>query len=237
MMVTENIMDLPDSRRAFLTWQHLDRRRHIVAEVELQNERLVFRYLEDRDLEDAKMKGFTGYPAFPDFSHEYTNGVLESFESRLPSPRRGDFQRYLDYWFVSADASPTPFQLLVHTGGALPRDGFRFIPILPTVGTFEFVTEVAGARRYLDADLRPIGSTSVLQPGESVLLRDEPSNEYDTEAVEVLRAADEKRIGYLMRGLSLQFVDWDAEINATISRINGTPEWPILLLRVRANFR
>lgn len=237
MNMVPNIARLPEIRQALLTWQDpIDRRRCVVGVAEQDPEgRLSFRYLHDDSLAQARRSGFEGYPAFPDFDKVYTNGVLQSFKSRLTSPQRRDFSKYLEYWFVDAAALPTAFQLLAHTGAALPRDEFRFLPVLPTDGVVEFVTELAGSRHYL-RDLVPTASKERLAVGQRLVFQPERDNKYDPDAVEVLREQDGVRVGYLMRGLATQVRGWNAEVDTTIARINGTNERPVVLARVQANF-
>ncbi len=237
MNMAPNIVRLPEINKALLTWQDLvGRRRRVVGLAQQDATGMVsFRYILGDNLDEARQGGFEGYPAFPYFDKEYTNGVLQSFESRLPSSQRRDFAKYLEYWFVDVDAQPTTFQLLAHTGAALPRDGFRFLPVLPTNGVVEFVTELAGSRYYLE-NIVPKGSEGQLIVGQQLVFRPDRDNEMDPNAVEVLRKQDGFRIGYLMRGLAEQARTWNAEVLSTIARINGTEQRPIVLARVRADF-
>ena len=167
---------------------------------------------------------------------EYNSGVMQSFETRLLSRRRNDFQRYLDYWFINEHPPPDSFQLLAYTGAALPRDGFRFVPVFDQVGVVEFITEIVGARYNLQPGLTTKGDKTPISIGEPISFRPEPTNEHDPQAVEVLRTSDGQRIGYVMRGLARQIRQWDATIDSAIARINGTEQRPTLLARVRAEF-
>jgi len=237
MILGSKISQLPPIEEALLTWQDPEgRRRQIVGVARLEPEGgASFRYLKDQDLDAARSCGFEGYPAFPKFQKTYRQGVLQSFTSRLTSAARRDYHKYLEYWFVDSGAEPTPFQLLAHTGGVLPRDGFRFVPVLPTSGTVDFITELAGARYHLN-NLCPKGATQRVDVGQALVFKAEPENPRDADAVEVIRREDTIRVGYLMRGLAHQVRTWDARIEGTIARINGAHDRPVILARVRADF-
>jgi hypothetical protein len=222
-------------RELILTWQDPQaRRRKVIGRAQRRDGGVVaFRYVNERDeLVSARAAGFGGYPAFPDVANtekEYTAGVLESFASRLPKKDRGDYGKYLQYWFVSPETDLNEFDLLGYTGAVIARDGFRFLPVFPESGTFDFVTEVAGARYQ---DRVPVAV------GDGVMFRPEPNNEHDPDAVEVICPNyDNRRLGYVMRAVNAQFLTWLAagSVVGQVARINGTSERPVVLLHVWVN--
>ena len=148
-------------------------RKRLIVGVVKNGEGARFSYLTGDDLDEARRRGFAGYPAFTSFDTEYQSGVIESVSSRLPIPKRSDYDAYLSHWFIDPAARPTPLEVLAYTGGTLPRDGFGFLPVLPDEGPFDFVTELAGTR-----DREPSA-----QVGEEVEFVLEPTNPKDPQAV------------------------------------------------------
>ena len=100
---------------------------YVVGElIEPDDKHYLFRYVSGKDLEAAKALGFSGYPAFPDLTKEYSWNVIECFAIRLPSRSREDFKKLLEHW-GSSDPDVSDFDLLAITGGCLMTDHFKFI--------------------------------------------------------------------------------------------------------------
>jgi len=227
------IRHIVEPEKLLLTWQDpVTRQRFVVGEMVREKAGICFRYLHGAELDQARERGFRGYLAFRNMQAEYRLGVMESFMTRLPPRSREDFGKFLEYWDIDPDAEISDFALLGYTGAALPRDGFRFLPVFPErVEELAFVIEVAG-HRY---------SGSPVAVGETVCFRHENENEKDPQAVAVLAGASDlmRRIGYVMRGLNSQFIVWleNGEVSGRIVRINGTHERPLVLVRVEFHRR
>lgn len=209
-----------------LSWQDpVSRNRYTVGQVTHENGGYSFRYLQGNDLEEAKRSGFKGYTAFKHFDQVYRFGVMESFMTRLPPRSREDFDKFLDYWHIDSGlkSSISDFALLGYTGAALPRDGFRFMPVFPVLPRLEFIVEVAG-HRYQD---------NVCEIGEEVRFVSEADNPHDPDAISVV-TADGCKLGYVMHGLNRQFGHWlkAGNLCGEIVRINGTSDRPIVLVYV-----
>jgi len=197
-----------------LLWQDpVSRSRYIVGRVTRDNGGYCFCYLPGGDLDAAREKGFKGYLAFPHFNETYRLGVMESFITRLPPRSREDFDKFLDYWHIDSSLkdSLSDFTLLGYTGAALPRDGFRFIPVFSQQAHLEFIVEVAG-HRY---------QANLCEIGETVRFVAEPGNPHDPEAIKV-ESPDGRELGYVMHGLNRQFGEWLASgrLSGEIVRIN-----------------
>jgi len=222
------IRHVVEPERLLLTWQDPDtRRRFVVGELRRENAGVCFRYLEGEDLDQARKQGFKGYPAFRNMKAEYRLGVMESFMTRLPPRSREDFGKFLEYWNIDPRAEISDFALLGYTGAALPRDGFRFVPVFARdVETVSLTIEVAGYR-YSG---RPV------EIGASVSFRHESGNPVDPEAVAVYagEVGRMRHIGYVMRGLNAQFVSWLklGDVHGRVVRINGASERPVVLVGV-----
>jgi len=212
-----------------LSWQDpIGRNRYIVGQLTREGGAVCFRYLKGDDLNAAKAKGFKGYIAFPHFDSEYRLGVMESFMSRLPPRSRKDFGKFLGYWHIDSKlkASISDFALLGYTGAALPRDGFRFLPVFAAADRLEFVVEVA-RHRY---------QGSACEIGDEVRFVVEPENSFDCEAVAVA-GQDGCKLGHIMHGMNHQFIEWLAAglLSGEIVRINGSTERPVVLVCVEFN--
>jgi len=223
MRKLEHIVE-PES--LLLLWQDpVGRNRYPVGQLTKENSGVCFRYLPGADLDVAKEKGFKGYLACPHFDSEYRLGVMESFMTRLPPRNREDFDKFLDYWHIDSKLkdSISDFALLAYADGALPRDGFRFIPVFSALEHLEFIVEVAGHRYQ--------GNECAI--GEAVRFVAEPDNPHDPDVVMVW-SQDGRKLGYVMRGLNRQFAEWlkSGQLQGEIVRINGTTDRPVVLVYV-----
>lgn len=217
-----------DPKELLLVWKpplNLVKKRSNLAIGKIVDENLI--YLEESDdYLKAKSEGFCGYPAFPLRRKEYV-GVMKTFLRRLPPRNRSDFPDFLAYYRLPADRELSNFALLANTGGKLPRDGFSVVCDLQTIDPpCELLMEVAGFRHqeaFKDGVRFPVGTEAYFQP--------EPINLNDPNAVQVIAGAH--YIGYVNRlqtkGVR-RWLDSGKSIKATIDRINGTPERPIIYL-------
>lgn len=182
-----------EERTIYLSWQATDHgKRYIVAElVEKAPGRYSFRYIQGKDLEEAKKLGFDGYPAFPYLEQEYTDNVIDPFVMRLPARTRADFNDLLKYWEIH-NAEISNFDLLAVTGGKLRTDNFEFIDPHKAKRPNQFLTELAGFVYHADdKKLRNIPA------GAGLELEREPDNKWDPYAVKVLYGGEP--IGYIKR--------------------------------------
>ncbi len=117
--------------------------------------------------------------------------------------------------------------LLAYTGAKLPGDGFEIIPDLTGIAPpLEFVIEVAGFR-YHDIP------ASALRLGDFVNLVPEPENQTDNKAIAVEHAMG--KIGYVPGPYCSSVAGWLERygVTATVKRINGKPERPLIYLFLR----
>lgn len=216
-----------------LTWQSQDvhspnRTRRVVGEIcRNDNGTIVFNYLKGTlDFEKAQAAGFRGYPAFDLKSESFATGVLDSFLRRLPPRKREDFSDFLALHRLPSPFNYTDFALLAYTGARLPSDGFALVPVFPTRGVpCEFLLEVAGFRHSADAKIND------LLIGDTVRFASE-NNPVDSDALAIFH--NEVRIGYVNRAMLSTFNAWlrSNQVTATVERINGKPERPLVYLRV-----
>ncbi len=225
------ITHIIEPRRLYLDWQGPeggDRSRRIVGEFVRTNHDVELRYLtQSEDFKKAVQIGFLGYPAFPKFERIYKEGVIETFMLRLPPRERPDFDKYLESLRISPSARISDFALLGYSGARLPSDWFSIVhPFDEVESPCELVTEVAGFRYYDGVNME-------LGVGTNVSIRPEPDNPFDPLAIMVL--ANDRKIGYVGRGLLNTFHRWlntESEITAVIEKINGRPDRPSIMLYI-----
>lgn len=220
--------------RLLLTWQPLDeqstsRTRRIVGEVRKDSDgNVIFHYLRDtRDFEEAWKAGFVGYPSFSTEQDEFRQGVIQSLMRRIPSRQREDFPEYLTQHRLPAPFNYSDMALLGYTGARLPSDGFALIPVFPVDKIpCDFLMEVAGLRYVY------FQSMNNIQVGDLITFEIEAGNPVDPDALAVMHKGHQ--IGYVNRAMKNNFHGWlrDHHITATVERINGKPERPLVYVRV-----
>ncbi len=221
--------------RLLLVWQPPEgkpRTRLVVGELCMENNSYKFHYLENTtDFTKAREEGFVCYPAFPKLDQDYNVGVLETFLSRIPPRKRGDFNKYLEQWRLAPDVDIPDFALLGHTGAKLPNDGFSLInPFDYTDAPFEFYIEVAGFRYQKNINLDDISVDM------AVNFIAEPDNSFDPQAVKIETLG--RIIGYVNKIQSPAFTRWleHYSITACIERLNGTEDRPLIYIYGRVQF-
>lgn len=226
---------VPEPKRLILAWQSSregsSRRRWEVGELTRDdvsnNAPVTFRYYSDEKLAGAINEGFDGYPAFR-LKHGPFPSALETFMRRLPPRRRSDFPRYLQNFKVSPDAEFSDFALLGLSEAKLPSDGFSVVDPLDELDQpMQFLTEAVGYRHLSN---RPVPST-----GDAIALNFEPTNPKDPDAITF--SANGQLVGWVNRLQTCAFRRWMQEqrIQASVDRVNGTPEYPRLYLMIEVS--
>ncbi|HEY9280511.1 MAG TPA: HIRAN domain-containing protein [Eoetvoesiella sp.] len=217
-----------------LTWQPQDeqarpRTRRIVAEIDLKNDnQATFRYLKNTaDFQTAIEAGFKGYPAFDLGADEISTGVIETFLRRLPPRKREDFAEFLALHRLPFPFPYSDIALLGYTGARLPSDGFSLVPVFPKDAVpCDLLLEIAGFRHIEGV------STAQLKVNDPVIFAIDHNNPVDSDAIAINH--NKVCIGYVNRALKNTFHGWlkTKKVMATIDRINGKPEHPLIYLRI-----
>jgi hypothetical protein len=225
-----------EPERLLLTWQPRDessseRSRRTVGEVWLdQDRRFRFRYLKDQpDFSFARELGFEGFPAFDLRAAEIDAGVAETLMKRLPPRNREDFPEFLAQHRLPFPFPGSELALLGYTGAKLPSDGFALVPQFPPDSVpCDYITEVAGLRHVFKGDV------SAIKPGDPVAFLLDGKNTFDSDAVQVHWHG--QQLGYVNRALCKVIRNWlsNAQVHATVERINGRPERPLIYVRINA---
>ncbi|AXV15285.1 hypothetical protein CYG48_05955 [Neorhizobium sp. SOG26] len=228
-----------------LAWQAPDhmknRRRWVVAKVDVRSDSWTLRYLSGDEFSDANPDasssdllalGFEGYPAFARRINQqyFDKGVREAFMRRLPPRNRPDFVSYLRRFGFRDSASISDAALLAYTEAKLPSDGFSLVGELRNDMMFgDLMLDLAGTR-YQD-----FGGSCPACPGDEVVLKKEPTNPYDPSAIEVLCSG--QRMGYVNRLQAPAVGHWmnERSVRALVHRVNGRSGSPkvYVLLQVR----
>lgn len=187
----------------YLSWRKgQGSRRHIVGLLkQLTDGRFVFNY-DRAQVEKAAVDGFTTYTEFSDLTKEYNSNVLDVFAQRLIKTERPDVQNFYRFWEIEPQYQEDKFYLLGHTQGLLPTDNFEFLADYNIVDGLHFLTELAGLSNLQ----LPSGALTI---GDVLQFKTEPTNQYDPEAVMVLK--DNKLIGYIKKVHSKIFYKAGAE--------------------------
>jgi hypothetical protein len=170
-----------------VAWQHPESR--LISPVGLLEHGAGYRY---RYLRRAQhVEGFLPFLGFPEWERTYVSDRLfPLFSQRIMSPRRPDFRQFLRQLHLSADA--TPWEQLERSEGRRTGDTVQVFPI-PLVRDDGSTT-----CRFLVHGIRHVakGSLPPLTPGEPLMLRDDPTNPVNSDAVLVC-TADGQPLGYV----------------------------------------
>jgi len=239
-MTIHYIEHVIEPEKLLLSWQPTrasgkHRMRRFVAELVADGDDARLEYLLDSDdFTKAREAGFDDYPGFSTSQPVHEN-VLAAFMRRLPPRRRNDFGRFLTAFRINPVNKDeiSDFSLLGYSGAVLPGDGFSIInPFTNIEPPFEFMLDIQGYRHYLDNI-----PYETVELGMKVVFCPEPENEKDPHAIAVL--IDDKKAGYVCRGLNKTFHCWldkGYAIEAAIERINGTQDSPKIYALVKVSF-
>ncbi len=167
------------TRRLFVVWQNPETRQFVhVAHLDVQADgQYVFEYEPDAE----QVPGFDGFAAFPDLHHRYRfDQLFPFFTNRVLSPRRPEYGSYLDALDITDDEQ-APVELLARSGGTRATDTVHIVPEPRTEPDGRQVLLFLASRtRHLESAGERI---SHLAPGDELLLRPEPDNPVNPDAL------------------------------------------------------
>ena len=237
MKVPRYIEHIIEPDKLLLSWQPpkasgKSRMRRFIAELIAYGDDVRLEYLTDsEDFKEATKAGFEDYPGFSKGKRVHDN-VLDAFMRRLPPRKRNDFGRFLTAIRINPvdKDNISEFALLGYSGAILPGDGFVVVnPFRNAQPPFELMVEIQGYRHQLNNISYEDMNTEM-----QVIFQPEPDNHHDPEAI--MAMIDNKKIGYVCRGLNESFHSWldkDYNIDAVIERINGTEDNPKIYALVK----
>ena len=228
------LIDNPiQSSRILMSWQSPlgqtgSRSRWAVGELVQNDDGSCFRYLTDTDdFASASAEGFCGYPSIPVETKNELPNPASIFRRRLPPAGREDFGSFLERFGLASTVELSDLSLLAYTGARLPGDSFGFCETFDGFDRpFRYVFDTAGFRHC------PNEIHARLRPGDPVVVREEPENEHDRNAVAFEH--DGQIIGRVNRLQAPTVRSWlnGGRFPGRILRVNGRLEYPRLFVTV-----
>lgn len=179
----------------YLIWKDpTTRQQYVIGEMS-KNGGYAFKY--SNDINEAIVAGFKPLVSFSNLTKTYQNETLFSvFSSRLPDMKRKDITAILKKYDLPVYDD---YQLLKRSGAKLPIDDLEFIdPILEDESPIDKKFYVAGPRHYLGCDGEDCEKAVDINIGDSLTLKPEPENEYDSNAIKLVDK-NGNHIGYIPR--------------------------------------
>jgi hypothetical protein len=218
------------TRRLFVVWQNPETRQFVhVAHLDVQADgQYVFEY--EPDAEQAP--GFDGFAAFPDLHHRYrSDRLFPFFTNRVLSPRRPEYETYLDALDITDDEQ-APVELLARSGGTRATDTVHIVPEPRTEADGrQVLLFLASGMRHLESARERI---SQLSAGDELLLRPEPDNPVNPNAL-LLDNATGEPVGWVPDYLLDLVCGYRARgpVQVFVERANGPDAPPHLRLLCR----
>ena len=155
------------------------------------------------------LKGFVPFPEMPELEAVYESDELfPLFANRLLAQSRPEYQAYLTWGGFDPDHPPDPIAILGITEGRRATDSIEVFPRPQPDAEGCYISKffLRGVR-WLDP--RGLKRIEKLEPGEQLLLKPEPQNPRDPQAMMVLAATagDGEKIGYVPRYLAQDIGD------------------------------
>jgi len=219
------------ARRVLLIWQNPKSRAFVkIGQLEIHSDgHFDFRYLSSAQ----NQPNFTALAQFPNFDDVYSSSSLPAFfANRVMSRQRENYGEYLGWLGIAADCE-TPVEVLVRSGGARATDTFHIVDDLRMV-------DGQVVSRFLASGIRHVpGATErleVLQAGQELLLRDEPTNPMNQRAL-LIDAEANHPVGYVPDWLldDVHLLRSVSEVRILAERVNpDAPAHLQLLCRLEA---
>ncbi|SEK94815.1 HIRAN domain-containing protein [Carnobacterium iners] len=144
----------------------------------------------NKGLEEALENGYRLHPTFPDVDKTYlSESLFSAFSRRLPDRKRKDYVSVLSD--LGINGTSTDFDLLSLTGGAVNSDLYEFVQPIQFDDTnhqFKLDFFVRGWRYH--------GEKEKLSQSDQLVLEVEENNEFDQDAVYILKN-NKNKIGYV----------------------------------------
>lgn len=177
-----------------LIWKDPNTRRNFTIGKLTYQDKFYFEYSEEASL--AEQYGWKPLDAFSE-KRQYESDVLfPVFSSRLPDRKRRDVHKILEKYNLKEFDE---FELLRKSGARLPIDTYEFIdPIFPNDESIQKVFFIMGIRHHAPCQGTNCNLLPSVALGDKLILKHEPSNQYDPYAIQVLTKQGEL-LGYIPR--------------------------------------
>ena len=219
--------------KLLVSWQSpISNRNYFVGVLEKEHGVYKFRYIEDL-VKEAEKEGFTLFIGLKDLNKVYkSNKLFSVFERRLPNRNRNIFKKLIQEYQLE-DSEDVDWEYLRITKGRLATDTLSFLePIKICQDTLCYQGEVAGWTFTKD-------NNREFSKGDQFLLRMEPNNEKDFEAVEIIDLKNNfERVGYISRPFNKVFfhlLKIGYKIKAKVSSVEEESKRPTISIREKIN--
>lgn len=221
------------TRRLLVIWQHPETRRFVrVGHLDVEPDR---QYVFEYEPGAADVEGFEGFAAFPDLRHRYrSDRLFPFFTNRVMSPRRPEYETYLDALGIEDDEQ-APVELLARAGGTRATDTVHIVPEprIDADGRYVMLFLASGTR-YLDPDAEHVVRLSA---GDELGLREDSGNPVNPDAL-LLDTCSGHPVGWVPDYLLDLVHDYEQQgsVQIYVERANGpdTPPHLRLLCRLEA---
>ena len=209
------------TRTLFLAWQDPRKPRWCLIG-RLRWDGHIFQFVYTRGaLKAQKAGGFAPLAAFPDFRKEYQSEELfPLFTNRLMPASRPDYPLFLQ-WLNIPRPDANPMAILARSGGHRVTDTLEVFPCPEDSrdGIYETVF-------FSHLSEEPSLHAESLTPGEHLVVKQDPQNQEDPNALALYTAAGEP-LGYcprFLRGEILSLMkDGDNPPSITVEKVNPRP--------------
>lgn len=168
----------------------------------------------------GNLDSFRPFAAFPSFDRIYrSERLFPFFVNRVMSPRRPDFDEYLDALGLTPEQAD-PIELLARSGGTRATDTVHVVAEPARQGDMEVTRFLVSGCRYVAGAAERIEQ---LEAGQQLAIRPESDNPQDERAL-LLDAASGEAIGWIPRYL-LDYVhkhlSQGEDPRVYVERVNG----------------
>lgn len=187
-------MPIQDHNFLYVIWKDpITRRNYIVGKLS-RMQTYSFEYCGEQ--KEASLAGWRKLDAFPDEKVYSSEELFAAFACRLPDPKRRDMQEILKKYNLDHYDG---YELLKRSSGRLPIDTYEFIdPIFPEDETIIRDFYIMGIRHKSSCQGISCFSLPDIKPGDLLVLKMEPDNEHDHNAVMITTVTNEM-LGYIPR--------------------------------------
>jgi HIRAN domain len=164
--------------------------------------------------------------SFPDLDQVYVSREpFPLFANRLPPTSRPDYDEFLE-WLDLSGGGGDPMVLLARSGGQRETDTFEVFPRPEpsSEGRYNSIFFAHGLRYLARAE----EAARALQPGEPLVLRADPENPHDSDALRILTTLGGVHLGFVPRYLCddvhrLQEAAGEDSVTVKVHRVNAPP--------------
>lgn len=191
---------MTEQQSLWVVWQNIETRlNYHIGTLSYVDEHYEFTYTfaseGPQKVRDALANGYILHPSFPVLDKTYiSNKMFVAFDRRLPSEIRSDFGHILKEFHLTEGCSK--MDLLEQTRGKLANDTYSFEKPLRIVNGKLITSFFINGMRHQNN--LPENWHEILRSFQTIVLKPEPNNVIDTNAIAIYTALDIK-LGFVPR--------------------------------------